>query len=123
MWLTVAVGLGIGAGMYIVSLFTVAFVFIMRMSYKVLPIGKDNYSVQHIRFCVTDGAAFNAVLEEQLKAWNVHRVSNRRESLDCDKSAVFEMNVYRKDKLTFNELEQFVRSNEIIRSFVLESLN
>lgn len=123
MWLTVAVGLGIGAGMYYVSLFTVAFVFIMRVIYRVLPIGMDNYSGQHLRFSVTDGAAFSAVLEEQLKTWKVHKISNRKESREQDNSAVFEMNVFREKKLTFEDLESFAKSNNLIRSFSVESLS
>ncbi len=122
MWLTVAVGLGIGAGMIVVTFATVVVSTLMRLIYGILPVGTDNYAVQHVVFNVSDGKTFHGILEQQFEEWKIKRVGNMKESLNPDGSATFEMNLFRKTKLTFKELDLFTEKNKIIQSFSIEVL-
>lgn len=120
MWLTVAVGLGIGAGMVALTFATVILSVLMRALYMVLPIGTDNFAVQHAVFTVSDGKAFIGILKKQLEEWEIKRVGNMKETLNPDGSAVFEMNLFRKTKLSFDDLDQFKEKNSTVVSFSIE---
>ena len=123
MWLTVAVGLGIGAGMVAVAFTTVILSTLMRLFYRILQVGTDNYAVQHVTFTVSDGKSFNSILEKQLEEWGIKRVGNKKEILNADGSAVFEMNLFRKTKLTFDELDRFKEKNKTVMSFSVEVIS
>lgn len=67
-WVTAGVGLGIGAGMYLVGLFvTVAVVLMMVMMHR-FTIGGDAFITSRLSITVQNGLAFQASLDEQLHA-------------------------------------------------------
>ena len=111
-WVTLALGLSIGAGMYVVTAAEVVVLVLMKVLFKVF---KPYYTYQ-MNFTVSDDKAFNELLEGQVKKWGTYRLSSRSYTWNPDGTVTFEVTVHGKNEITFSEFSSFIKSSSLIKS-------
>jgi putative Mg2+ transporter-C (MgtC) family protein len=121
-WTTLALGLAIGAGMYVVAAAAYILLFIISFLFKRFPIGFDRYRGNHMVFTVTDDEAFFRSIEKQIKVWETRKVSERTVKLNNDGTAEFELTVYRKTEIKYEDFKAFLAQCPEIKNATLSYL-
>lgn len=115
-WVTLALGLSIGAGMYVVTAAEVFVLVLMKILFKVFKLGYNAYYTYQMNFTVSDDKAFNELLESQVKKWGTYRLSSRSYTWNPDGTVTFEVTVHGKNEITFSEFSSFIKSSSLIKS-------
>ena len=115
-WMTASLGLAIGAGMYIVSGFTLMLILILQYAVTKVRIGSDSYDSYRLKFVVKNDDHFEEVLKEQLKVWGVQVTENSINWKRGD-TAEFEIVVRRDKVISYNNVKSFVAANPSVVSF------
>ena len=121
-WTTLALGLAIGAGMYVVAACALVLLMVITLVFKHFPIGFDRYRGNHMVFTVTDDEAFFKNIEHQLEVWDSKKVTERTVKLNNDGTAVFELTVYRKTGIEYEDFKSFLASCPEIQNATLSYL-
>ena len=66
-WATSAIGMAFGSGMYLVGLFTTAFIMIVQVIMHKFPVGNDAYNTNEIVITMEDTAESRKIFEETIK--------------------------------------------------------
>ena len=116
MWLTLTLGLCIGAGMYFVAGFGILILFMLHFFFRTMRIGYVVHSV-HMSFTVQgDDKAFKQALDKQLAEWQAKEVTDKDVVWNPDGTVVFEFTIHSRMVLGFEELKSFIEANPMIKS-------
>ena len=121
-WITLALGLAIGAGMYVIAAAAFLLLLVITKVFKRFPIGFDRYRGNHMVFTVTDDEAFFRSIENQMKVWEAKKVSERSVKLNNDGTAEFELTVYRKTEIEYEDFKAFIAKCPEIKNATLSYL-
>lgn len=122
MWLTLTLGLSLGAGMYFMTLCGVVLLLILHFIFRRLRIGYGIHANQ-LSFTVKgDRDAFNAALEKQLKIWDVKTVTDRKTVWNADDTATFKLTIHTKTMVGYEEVTAFMKECDCITSASSEPL-
>ena len=122
-WLTAGIGLAIGAGMYVPVACTLLLLWILQHVMTLIPIGSDAHGGNHLEFTVIDDEAFNTALHKQLEDWKA-LVTQCKVTGKKDGTTAYEMDIRRRDDLTYEEVREFVQTQgDNILVFSTSSLN
>ncbi len=110
LWATAGVGLAIGAGMYLIGLFTTVLIAILQVVMKKYSVGADNHYVFQLGVTSYDG--------EQLRtAWDSFVQQHRMQIVSCsieyheNGKVSYDATVRTVQELTVQELEEFFRES------------
>lgn len=120
MWATSAVGLALGAGMYLLGVFSTALIIFLQFLTHRLHIINDQYQNNRIKIVVKDDHNFHSALTKQLQKWDSQVVESkisRNKDGTTTYSLVVKMSMNTKDEEIFSFLEQ----NESIVSFSMST--
>ena len=71
-WATAAIGMAFGAGMYLIGLFTTAFMMIVQILLHKFPVGNDLHNTSEMQIIMIDTPAAREIIHTQLKhEWGI----------------------------------------------------
>lgn len=116
LWYTAGLGLAIGAGMYIISFFSL--LLLTAMQYLLPRIFKslDSFSGTNLHFKVRNGGSFHEDLMKQLKTWNATLIENDM-SFNEDGTVEYDLVVRRKSEISYNEITSFAGGRDDVISY------
>ena len=115
-WMTASLGLAIGAGMYIVSGFSLALILILQYAVTKVRIGSDAYDSYRLKFVVRNDDDFETVLKNQLDKWGV-QVTESSINWKRGDTAEFDIVVRRAERISFKDIKSFAVDHPAVVSF------
>ncbi len=121
LWLTAALGLTFGAGMYVIGIFALLLLCLLQFTiHRVFP-AIDSYSGNILHFKTTDDGNFYEDLTKQLSEWKARIVQNNITNHN-DGTADYELTVRRREEISLAELNEFAKGRKDVISFSISSL-
>lgn len=113
-WATAGIGLAIGAGMYVVGIFTVITVILLQLLMHRFPVGADALVTSRLQFTVTVEAeeGFQEKLAQYLKKQRVQVVESKISRLE-NGGADYDLTVRSPHELALEELRFFLEAREV----------
>ena len=115
LWVTAAIGLAAGAGMYLIALFVTIVVSLMQFLTHRYAIGSDSYAANRLQFTVKNGYEFNQSLHRQLDEWGV-QVTDSKVNRRKDGTTDYDLTVLRPKEITYAEMKAFMDAHEEVLS-------
>ena len=112
-WVTSAIGLAFGAGMYITGVFVTVFVSLIQFVMHHVRIGGDSFTSHNIRIKVKPGIDFTPTLTEQLEDWGA-QVTSSSVIHHSNGITEYELVVWRHQEITFEEFDTFIHEHSEI---------
>ena len=113
-WLTAALGLAIGAGMMVVSVFALVFLTGLQFLMHRFAIGADAYAGNRLQFTVKNGHDFNTALETQLKEWKAVVTDSKVTRRQGEGITEYNLIVRRHDEISYAEIKNFMAGRDDI---------
>lgn len=120
-WATAAIGLAMGAGMWIVGLAATVLVTLLQWMLYHFAAWTDAYATSRLHFTVENGHEFNRSLTEQLDQWKAHPV-NSRITRRKDGTTDYDLTIRRRTEISYAEMKDFMESHPEILSVSNSSL-
>lgn len=120
-WATAAIGLAMGAGMWIVGVVAAVLVTLLQWMLYHFAAWSDAYATSRLHFTVENGHEFNRSLTEQLDLWKAHPV-NSRITRRKDGTTDYDLTVRRRTEISYAEMKDFMESHPEILSVSNSSL-
>lgn len=120
-WMTASIGLAIGAGMYVVTGFTMLLMWVLQYVVYRMPIGADGYDGYHLKLVVSSDEDFEKILRKQFRDWNA-QVTESTISWKVSGLAEFDCVIRRAKEIEYSEIREFVDKNTEIVSFSVSPL-
>ncbi len=120
-WATAAIGLAMGAGMWIVGLAATVLVTLLQWMLYHFAAWTDAYATSRLHFTVENGHEFNRSLTEQLDRWKAHPV-NSRITRRKDGTTDYDLTIRRRTEISYAEMKDFMESHPEILSVSNSSL-
>lgn len=111
-WLTLALGLTIGAGFYVLAGLELLVLLIMKLIFRGLKLGYDSYLSYQMNFTVSDDKAFDKLIDQQFKNWKVVKISSKDYTWNTDGTTRFDLTIHCKEEVTFNSFSDFLKANK-----------
>ena len=115
LWVTAAIGLAAGAGMYLIAFFVTIIVSLMQFLTHRYAIGSDSYAANRLQFTVKNGYEFNRSLHLQLEEWGV-QVTDSKVNRRKDGTTDYDLTVVRRNEITYAEMKAFMEAHEEVLS-------
>ena len=115
LWITAAIGLAVGAGLFVIGLFATVLVSVLQVLMHRYAIGMDAYATNRLQFTVKNGSNFNAALEAQLEEWKA-QISESKVTRRKDGTTDYDLTIRRREELSYAEMKAFVTAHEEILS-------
>ena len=115
LWVTAAIGLAAGAGMYLIAFFVTIIVSLMQFLTHRYAIGSDSYAANRLQFTVKNGYEFNRSLHLQLEEWGV-QVTDSKVNRRKDGTTDYDLTVLRRNEITYAEMKAFMDAHEEVLS-------
>jgi putative Mg2+ transporter-C (MgtC) family protein len=116
LWLTAAIGLTFGAGMYIIGFFALFMLLVMQFIGNRIIKSLDTYSGTNLHFKVKGGSSFYYDLTAQLNEWNATLIENDM-SFNEDGTVEYDLVVRRKSEISYNEITSFAGGRDDVISY------
>ncbi len=116
-WATAGIGLGVGAGLYIVSIFTTVVIMIIQVLLHRFAVGNDALVVQTFIITVTDSARFRAEFEQHLKEVWRGQITDHRVTKGSNESTTFSLSVRMPKTVPFDDIVDYMESHPYITRF------
>jgi len=118
-WATAGIGLAIGAGMYIMGVFSTLVVAVIQILMHKFTIGVDSMVVGRMHCVVGDTAEFRKALNEYIER-NKMQLLEIRVDLQEDGSAAYDLTLRMRHDVTVNDLSKFMESVGDVRAVSFE---
>ncbi len=118
-WATAGIGLAIGAGMYIMGVFSTLVVAVIQILMHKFTIGVDSMVVGRMHCVVGDTAEFRKALNEYIER-NKMQLLEIRVDLQEDGSAAYDLTLRMRHDVTVNDLSKFMESVADVRAVSFE---
>ena len=116
LWATTGVGLALGAGMYLLGIFSTVLILAIQFITHRLPIINDQFQNTRLEIVVKDDETFHSALTKRLKAWEAQVVESNI-SRNQDGTTSYNMVVKMNTNVKEDEVYAFLEQNSSILSF------
>ena len=114
-WATAAIGLAIGAGMYVIGLFATVVVAVVQMVMHKFTVGADAYGTTTLVFTVRDETDIYAVLNPKLKDWGA-QITESQVNRSGKGLLEYTLTLRTLHAISFEDVDAIVRNNPEILS-------
>lgn len=118
-WATAGIGLAIGAGMYVIGIFTTAVVAAIQILMHKYTIGVDSMVVGRMHCVVSHSAEFRKALNEYIEEHGMQILEVKIDFLE-DGSAAYNLTLRMRHDVTVNDLSEFLESVGDVRDVSFE---
>ena len=115
LWITAAIGLSIGAGMFVEAIITTIIVFVLQTIFHKYTFGGDSLSDYYLRFTAKDSEEFRQSLNNVMAGFE-SMISDKRVSKVNDSNVEFEITIRSDSSKAFKEMQDFLDGNKDIIS-------
>ncbi|MBQ9828546.1 MAG: MgtC/SapB family protein [Lachnospiraceae bacterium] len=115
LWVTAAIGLGIGTGMYVEAIITTVVVYILQFMFHKHVFGADSLSDYYLRFSVHETEDLRKALNGMLEKYE-RQISDKRIVRVNDRDVEYEITIRSDTSNAFNELQAFLDNNDDVFS-------
>lgn len=111
-WATAGIGLAIGAGMFVVGIFTTVLVAVLQICMHHMTVGGEPYQTSHLQFTVADGGEFPQRLADFIAE---HRVQVLKSTVSQaeDGSASYDIVLRAPHGVTMRGIQHLLRAKEV----------
>ncbi|MCR4610837.1 MAG: MgtC/SapB family protein [Lachnospiraceae bacterium] len=115
-WSTAAIGLAIGGGMYLISIFVTAFLIIFMIIVSRSRLVKRNEAAidYNLKITVAKGVDFYPVIDEKVKSLNA-QTSNMKIKKNDDGTVTYRFNLHLSEEHHTKEMAEFMKEHEEIK--------
>lgn len=114
-WITAAIGLAVGAGMFVVGLFATVMVSVFQILMHRYAIGADAYAANRLLFTVESGHHFHNSLLAQLDEWKATVVESKI-TRHKNGTTDYDFTVRRRNEISYDEFKAFMDAHPEIFS-------
>ena len=118
-WATAGIGLAVGAGMYVIGIFTTAVVAAIQILMHKYTIGVDSMVVGRMHCVVGNSAEFRKALNEYIDEHGMQILEVKIDLMD-DGSAAYNLTLRMRHDVTVNDLSEFLESVGDVRGVSFE---
>ena len=118
-WATAGIGLAIGAGMYVIGIFTTAVVAAIQILMHKFTIGVDSMVVGRMHCVVSNSAEFRKALNEYVDEHGMQILEVKIDMME-DGSAAYDLTLRMRHDVTVNDLSEFLESVGDVRDVSFE---
>ena len=118
-WATAGIGLAIGAGMYVIGVFSTAVVAAIQILMHKFTIGVDSMVVGRMHCVVSHSAEFRKALNEYIEEHGMQILEVKIDLLE-DGSAAYNLTLRMRHDVTVNDLSEFLESVGDVRGVSFE---
>ena len=118
-WATAGIGLAIGAGMYIMGVFSTLVVAVIQILMHKFTIGVDSMVVGRMHCVVSHSAEFRKALNEYIEEHGMQILEVKIDMLE-DGSAAYDLTLRMRNDVTVNDLSEFLESLGNVREVSFE---
>ena len=118
-WATAGIGLAIGAGMYVIGVFSTAVVAAIQILMHKFTIGVDSMVVGRMHYVVSHSADFRKALNEYIEEHGMQILEVKIDLLE-DGSAAYNLTLRMRHDVTVNDLSEFLESVGDVRGVSFE---
>ena len=118
-WATAGIGLAIGAGMYVIGIFTTAVVAAIQILMHKFTIGVDSMVVGRMHCVVSNSAEFRKALNEYVDEHGMQILEVKIDMME-DGSAAYNLTLRMRHDVTVNDLSEFLESVGDVRDVSFE---
>ena len=118
-WATAGIGLAIGAGMYVIGVFSTAVVAAIQILTHKFTVGVDSMVVGRLHCVVSHSAEFRKVLNEYIEEHGMQILEVKIDLLE-DGSAAYNLTLRMRHDVTVNDLSEFLESVGDVRAVSFE---
>jgi putative Mg2+ transporter-C (MgtC) family protein len=118
-WATAGIGLAIGAGMYVIGVFSTAVVAAIQILMHKFTIGVDSMVVGRMHCVVSHSADFRKALNEYIEEHGMQILEVKIDLLE-DGSAAYNLTLRMRHDVTVNDLSEFLESVGDVRAVSFE---
>lgn len=116
-WATAGIGLGVGAGLYLVSVFATVFIMFVQFLLHRFAIGNDALVSQNFIITVTDSARFRQEFETHLREVWRGQITDHRVTRGAADSTTYSLSVRMPRTVPFDEILDYMESHPYITRF------
>lgn len=110
-WATAGIGLAIGAGFYILGLFTTIVIGLLQVIMHKYTLSNDSVTIGQLHCKITDSESFNEIMTNFIEKNNMQIISGKV-SIDDDGEKTYDMTLRMSQSITLNDLTDFLTSHE-----------
>ena len=118
-WATAGIGLAIGAGMYVIGVFSTAVVAAIQILTHKFTVGVDSMVVGQLHCVVSHSAEFRKMLNEYIEEHGMQILEVKIDLLE-DGSAAYNLTLRMRHDVTVNDLSEFLESVGDVRAVSFE---
>ncbi|MBQ4302652.1 MAG: MgtC/SapB family protein [Oscillospiraceae bacterium] len=118
-WATAGIGLAVGAGMYVVGIFTTVVVAVIQILTHRFTVGVDSMVVGRMHCVVSHSAEFRKALNEYIEEHGMQILEVKIDFLE-DGSAAYNLTLRMRHDVTVNDLSEFLESVGDVRDVSFE---
>ena len=118
-WATAGIGLAVGAGMYVIGVFSTVVVAAIQILTHKFTIGVDSMVVGRMHCVVSNSAKFRKALNEYIDEHGMQILEVKIDMLE-DGSAAYDLTLRMRHDVTVNELSEFLESVGDVRGVSFE---
>ena len=118
-WATAGIGLAIGAGMYVIGVFSTAVVAAIQILTHKFTVGVDSMVVGRLHCVVSHSAEFRKALNEYIEEHGMQILEVKIDLLE-DGSAAYNLTLRMRHDVTVNDLSEFLESVGDVRAVSFE---
>ena len=118
-WATAGIGLAVGAGMYVVGIFTTVVVAVIQILTHRFTVGVDSMVVGRMHCVVSNSAEFRKALNEYIDEHGMQILEVKIDMME-DGSAAYDLTLRMRHDVTVNDLSEFLESLGNVRAVSFE---
>ena len=118
-WATAGIGLAVGAGMYVVGIFTTVVVAVIQILTHRFTVGVDSMVVGRMHCVVSNSAEFRKALNEYIDEHGMQILEVKIDMME-DGSAAYDLTLRMRHDVTVNDLSTFLESVGDVRAVSFE---
>ncbi len=121
-WATAGIGMAIGAGMYVLGIFTTVVVAVVQIVMHHYTIGTDSMTTARLRCTALDPKTFRVALNEYIEEHKM-KMQDIKVSFNSDGSADYELTLLINSDVMITDINEFLESVGSVRAVSFEQIN
>ncbi len=118
-WATAGIGLAVGAGLYLIGIFTTIVIAMLQVMMHRFTLSSDSLLIGQVHFTVAQHAAFHTTMNDYFSKNHMQIISSKI-AINADGSSTYDLTLRISQDMTMNELAEILASNEGVRDVSCE---
>ncbi len=113
-WATAGIGLAVGAGMYVIGIFSTLVISTLQVVMHKYALTSDSLLIGQVHYTVKQSKAFHESMDAYIKK-NKMQIISSKVAINDDGSSTYDLSLRMSQNMTMNDLAEFLAGNEGVR--------